>query len=369
MKSCGIIVEYNPFHNGHKIHIDNAKKESKCDVLIAVMSGNYVQRGEPAIIDKFTRASFAINNGVDLVLELPYIFSTQSASKFAYGAVSILKLAKVDSICFGSESNNLDELIEIAKSPINTDNLKESLNKGNSFVRSYGLLSRTMAPNDILGVSYLKEMLKTNIKPISIQRTNHYHDLEIKDVSSASAIRNALFNNTDIKDTTNMKEILLNNELINLEMFYPHIRLLLLTLDKDYLSNIFLFSEGIENHLIKQAHKYSDFNDFINASTTRRYTTSRIKRTLIQLLNQVTKKEVDNLKPINTIRILALNNKGRKYINTLKDVNIASRFSKVQDGYRELEKKAALSYSSVLSEKNRQDLIAKEIGGSIYIDI
>ena len=152
------------------------------------MSGNYVQRGEPAIIDKFTRASFAINNGVDLVLELPYIFSTQSASKFAYGAVSILKLAKVDSICFGSESNNLDELIEIAKSPINTDNLKESLNKGNSFVRSYGLLSRTMAPNDILGVSYLKEMLKTNIKPISIQRTNHYHDLEIKDVSSASAI-------------------------------------------------------------------------------------------------------------------------------------------------------------------------------------
>ena len=369
MKSCGIIVEYNPFHKGHEIHINQARTKSNCDVLIAVMSGNYVQRGEPAIIDKFTRATSAIQNGVDLVLELPYIYSTQSASKFAYGAVSVLKLAQVDSICFGSESNNLEELIEIANTPINTDNLKESLNKGESFVRSYGLLSKTMEPNDILAVSYLKEILKTNIRPISIQRTNHYHDLDIKDISSASAIRNAIFNNEDIKETTNMKDILLNNELVNLEMIYPYIRLLLLTLDKEYLSNIFLFNEGIENHLIKQAYKYSNLNDFLNASTTRRYTTSRIKRTLIQLLNQVTKSEVEKLKPLNTIRVLAMNKKGRNYIKTLKDVNIASRFSKVQDGYRQLEYKAALSYSNVLNNKNRQDLINKEIGGSIYLEI
>ena len=369
MKSCGIIVEYNPFHKGHQLHIEKSKQLSNCDVLIAVMSGNFVQRGEPAIIDKWKRCESAIQNGVDLVLELPYIFATQSANQFAYGSVKTLSLAKADYICFGSESNNLDELIEIAKTSINVDNLKENLNAGESFPKSYGLLSKVMEPNDILAVSYLKHILNTNIVPISIQRTNHYHDLYIKDISSASAIRNALFNNKDIYETTVMKEILLNSELVSLEMFYPYLRTLLLTLDKEYLNNIFLFNEGIENHLIKQAFKYDNIDNFLNASTTRRYTTSRIKRSLVQLLNQVSKNEVYNLKPLNTIRVLGMNNIGRRYLKQLKDVNVASRFSMVQDGYRQLEYKSTLAYSSALSEKNRQLLINNEIGGPIYLNI
>ena len=368
MKTCGIVVEYNPFHNGHKLHIDKTKDITKCDVLIAVMSGNYVQRGEPAILDKWTRAKTAIENGVDLVIELPYAFSTQSASKFAYGAIKSLDIAKVNCICFGSETNNIEELIEIAETSISVDNLKENMSKGDSFPKAYGLLSKTMGPNDILGVAYLKEILKTNIKPYTIQRTNSYHDLTIQEISSASAIRKAVLSNEQIYDTTIMKDQLLNSELVVLDSFYPYLRTLLLTLDKNYLSNIFLFSEGIENHLAKQALKYDNLKDFLDACTTRRYTTSRIKRCLVQLLNQVSKSEINNLEELNYIRVLAMNNKGRNYLKTLKDVNVASRFSLIPKCYRDLEYKACLSYSTFLNEKNRQSVLLKEIGGPIYIN-
>ncbi|MCI6271555.1 MAG: nucleotidyltransferase family protein [Erysipelotrichaceae bacterium] len=368
MKAVGIIVEYNPLHKGHKLHIEKTKEITKPDVLIAVMSGNFVQRGEPAIIDKWKRAKAAILNGVDLVIELPYVFSVQSATQFAYGAVKCLNLAGVSDIVFGSESNNLEELIEISKTSINADNLKESLSVGNSFVKSYGLLSKTMQPNDILAVAYLKEILKTNIKPHTIQRTNHYHDLSIQEISSASAIRNAFLNGTKCESSL-MYDELTNGELMTLNKFYPLIRYLLLTLEKKYLQEIFLVSEGIENHLIKQALISENLDIFLKNSTTKRYTSSRIKRILIHLINHIKKEDIKKLEELNTIRILAMNNKGRNYLKSLKNVNIASRFSKIQDGYREIEYKSCLTYASMLKEKNHHELIKNEIGGLIYINM
>lgn len=365
MKSCGIVCEYNPFHNGHKYHIEQSKNLCDSDIFIAVMSGNYVQRGEIAIIDKWERSKIAIENGIDLVVELPYVFSTQSANNFSKGAIDILKLLKIDYLSFGSETNNLENLKEIADAPINMEHIKECMNTGNSFPKAYGLLSKEMGPNDILAVNYLREIKDTNIIPISIQRTNSYNSLDINTISSASAIRNAIYKNTDIKDSTVMKDILLNNQIVSLNDAYPYIRNLILTLDKNYLSNIFLFSEGIENLFKKVAYRASSLDEFINICTNKRYTSSRIKRSLLQLFNQIKKEDINKLEPINTVRILAMNDKGRDYIKTLEGVNIASRFSKIQDGYKEIEYKTTLSYAGLFDEKKRVYLIEKEIGGPL----
>ncbi|MEG0657066.1 nucleotidyltransferase [Anaerorhabdus sp.] len=370
MKICGIIVEYNPFHNGHYHHIQRAREISQCDVLVAVMSGNFVQRGEPAIIDKWQRAKKAVEYGVDCVIELPYIYATQSASHFAKGAIDCLKLAQIDSLVFGSESNNLEELQEMADSCIHVDHLKESLHAGHSFPKSYGLLAKEMEPNDILGVAYLKELNNTAIKPYTIQRTVHYHDQMIhQQIASASAIRKAFFNHTNIQDTTPMTQELENSVCVQLKDFYPYLRTILLTSNPKELSNIFLFNEGIENHLINQAMHCATFEEFLNKSTTRRYTTSRIQRSCIQLLNRVTKDEVKNLPPLDTLRILAFNETGRNYLKFLseKEIKVASKFAQIPEAYRKLEFRTTLLYTSQMDETKRDELIKKEIGGPQYI--
>ncbi|MEG0177457.1 tRNA(Met) cytidine acetate ligase [Anaerorhabdus sp.] len=370
MKICGIVVEYNPFHNGHAYHIQKAREITGCDVLVAVMSGNFTQRGEPAIIDKWLRSKEAILNGVDCVIELPYIFATQSASHFAKGALDILKLAHIDSLVFGSESNNIEELQDMAESCIHVDNLKESLQKGNSFPKAYGLLAKEMEPNDILGVAYLKECIGTSIKPYTIQRTIHYHDSEIHNtIASASAIRNAYFKGIPFASATSMASTLSEASCVSLKAFYPYLRTLLCTSNPNELSSIFLFNEGIENHLINQAMKSATFEEFINNATTRRYTTSRIQRSCIQLLNHVTKEEVKNLPPINSLRILAFNDNGRQYLRFLtdKEINVASKFGQIPEKYRKLEFRTTLLYTSLMSEEHRQSIIKKEIGGPQYI--
>ena len=166
MKTCGIIAEYNPFHNGHRHHIEETKRITGCDLLIAVMSGNFVQRGEPALIDKRQRAAEAVRNGIDVVIELPYIYATQSASRFAEGGVRLLKLAGVDYLSFGSECGNLENLQDIADTPVNPDHLHVSMDTGMSFPKAYSLLTSQMQPNDILAVSYLKALKNTAIQPV-----------------------------------------------------------------------------------------------------------------------------------------------------------------------------------------------------------
>ena len=168
MKVCAIAAEYNPFHTGHAYQIRQARERTGCDVILAVMSGDFVQRGEPAVADKVRRAVCAIENGVDAVIALPYIYSTQSAGWFAHGAVSLMKLAGADYICFGSECGNLENLLDIADTPINPDHLQESLESGMSYPKAYSLLTTFMAPNDILAVSYLKEIAGTGIEPVPL---------------------------------------------------------------------------------------------------------------------------------------------------------------------------------------------------------
>ena len=362
MKVTGIIVEYNPFHNGHLYHINKAKELTNPDVMIAIMSGNYNQRGDVSIINKFEKTKAALNNGIDLVIELPYIYTTQNAYVFGSKAVELLKLVNADSLVFGSETNNIEELTKYSELEVDVTRLKELMHDGNSYPKSYGLLSSFLFPNDMLAVTYLKAIRNTNIKPLSIQRTNDYHGNELEIVSSASAIRNAIKENKDISMATPIK---ISNPIFN-ENLYPYIRNILFTRTSEELNNIFLVSEGIENLLKDNAIKYDNYNDFIEASVSRRYTKSRIQRILLQIANNITKSEVANLPSLNYIRILGFNNKGQEYLKQIKDnTKIVTQFKNIPEQYKAIEWKTSLVYSSLLSNSN--DYIKQELKGPIII--
>ena len=369
MKTCGIICEYNPFHNGHKYQIEQAKKKTNADVMIAVMSSHFMQRGEPAFIDKWKRAEAAIHNGIDVVIELPYIYSTQAASQFANGGVEVLKLCDADYISFGSECGNLDNLKDIADTPVNLNHVREIMDTGISFPKAYSLLTSAMEPNDILAVCYLKAMQDTKIQPILISRNTGYFDDAIQPMASAYAIRKAIQNKQNISTCTPMAQQLQNCHTVTMEQFYPYIRTTLLMTPSPTLASYFLLTEGIENHLKKSAEKNETYEGFLNDCITYRYTASKIRRCLVQMMMQITKEEVKHLPKMDTIRILAFNNKGREWLHTKRkeDIHIASRFANVPEIYREMEYKATLLYTSVLPEVERKRLLNEEIRGAHYI--
>ena len=281
MKVTGIIVEYNPFHNGHKYHLEKARELTDCDILVAVCSGNFVQRGQPAIIDKWTRRKTAVENGVDLVVELPFPFAVQSAAYFGRHAVDILARAGIDHLVFGSEINNLEELQEIASMSFNIDNFKENMARGYSYPASYGYMADSYGPNDILAISYLRALENyPEITPVSILRTNDYFSEELQgEITSALSIRKALARGQeDISQYTVMADQLKDYPSPSMDKLYPLIRTILLTSSPEELRQIFLMDEGIENHLIKQAEECYSYSEFLNRATTRRLTSSRFMR-------------------------------------------------------------------------------------------
>ena len=371
MKACGIIAEYNPFHKGHIYQIEETKKKTGCDVMIAVMSGHFTQRGEPAVIDKWSRAEYAVRGGIDLVLELPYIHAVQSASHFARGGVSVLKKAGISYLSFGSECGNLENLKEIAETPVNPDHLHQSLSSGMSFPKAYSLLTGEMLPNDILAVCYLKELMDTDIEPVLIPRTSSYNDDEIREVSSALAIRTALKKGLDLSDSTPMKDILTGSFHPWMELYYPYLRTFLLMTDKERLSSFFLFSEGIENHLIEKAERNDTWDSFLKDAVTYRYTASRIRRTCLQALNQITKEEVSRLPEHDAVRVLAFNDTGRAYLREMKEsqTKFACRFADIPRPWRLMEYKTTMLYSSVFPEEERKHLLHEEVTGARFVSV
>lgn len=362
MKVTGLIVEYNPFHNGHLYHINKAKELTNPDVLVAVVSGNYNQRGDLSIINKFEKTKAALNYGIDLVIELPYIYTTQNAYVFGSKTVEILDKINTNYLVFGSETNNLDELIKYSELEVDVTRLKQLMHDGNSYPKSYGLLSSCLYPNDMLAVTYLKALKNKNIKPISIQRTNDYHSDEINVIASASAIRKAIGENKDVSMAT---PIIIENPIFN-DSLYPFLREILFTRSKEELSNIFLVSEGIENLLKENAVKYDNYYDFINASISRRYTKSRIQRIILQIVNNITKEEVNSLPPLNYIRVLGFNENGQNYLKSIKDKSkIVTQFKNIPEPYKIIEWKTSLVYSNLLINSN--DYIKQELKGPIII--
>ena len=370
MKATGIIVEYNPFHNGHLFHLKKARDLTNPTVVIAVMSGHFVQRGEPAIINKWERTKEALKAGVDLVVELPFVYTNQAASKFALGAVTILNDLKVNYLVFGSETSNLHELQEFADLNINPDNLKEIMKQGYAYPKAYGLLSNEMGPNDILAVAYLKALKNTSIIPYPITRiNNNYHDLNLSgEISSATSIREALLKNGDISIQTPMANVLTENKRYSLDDYYPIIRHLLIT--QSNLNEIALFSEGIENHLKKIALKYLNYQGFIDAAVSKRYTKSRIQRLLMNLLINISKEDFKELNQNYQIRILGFNNLGKAYLNHLKQFelnNIVTNFSQLNDLNKKVATNIINSYVFPFAKDEKDVLLKRELLPPIII--
>jgi predicted nucleotidyltransferase len=372
MKITGIVTEYNPFHNGHQYHIEQTRRMTQPDVLVAVMSGHFVQRGEPAICDKWQRTEIALRHGVDLVIELPIAFATQSAQTFAYKSVEILSLAQASDIVFGSESNDLETIKEIAQLNVNIDGLKESMRTGNSYPKAIGLLSGEYDPNDILGIGYCKAANHFNITPHTIQRTNSYHSIETENpIASATAIRKALKERQDIAHMTPMHFLQQQTVFPDWQLYYPLLKHILMTLPKSYLQEVFLVSEGIESHMIKQAVKFDDANQFIDACVNRRYSKARIQRTMVHLMLHHTKTNIRELPPIDTIRVLGFNQQGLKALQMYKqkEIRVASRFNQIPLPYRKMEHKATQVYASVFDTKEKDRIISRESAGPVIIEM
>lgn len=345
--ATGIVVEYNPFHNGHIYHIEKSIEMTQCDVLIAVMSPHFVQRGEPAILDKWVRTKAALNHGVDLVIELPTHIALQSAETFASGAIELLAMAHVKHVVYGSESIDKPVLSTIDKAV---------LDQGFSYAHAKNRDKHE--PNQILGAYYERECAKYKIKTHIIQRTNAYHDESIHgDIASASAIRKAFYDHKPYHMTTPLN--LSQHKTYNMAQAYPFIRYQILTQQKK-IAHYLLVEEGIENLFIKLAKKHETYEAFLKEATSRRYTASRIRRTLCNILLETPK----TIPEIESIRVLGMNQKGKAYLNQIKnDTNIVSSFKHYN--FKDLEEKSTLIYMTLNPNKN--PLLDLEVGPPIII--
>ena len=335
----GIIAEYNPFHNGHRYQIEQIRKRVKNASIIVIMSGNFTQRGETAILNKFKRAELAVKGGCDLVLELPFVSAVRSAQDFAYGSVNLLKnLGIVDFLAFGAEINDIDILQKASDSVDNTNFksiLKDNLDVGASYAKAMcqtlskiaGIHEKiTMLPNVILAIEYLKVLKITDIKPILIPRSAVGHDDRIlhAGISSASSIRDAVHSKNpiwnDIAKTINNDTLiaLRTADLPIMENLYRPLITKIICSNTSELKDIYGINEGLENKLIEAAYLSKNLEEFINFVVSRRYTRSRIQRLLLYILTGLKKEQIKYFDEINYARILAFNQRGREIIKEIK---------------------------------------------------
>lgn len=363
MKTCGIVVEYNPFHNGHLYHVEKAKEMTGADVVIAVMSGYFVQRGEPAIMNKWKRCELALQMGVDLVVELPCVYATQSAKQFAEASMKILDLLGVDDVVFGSECNDIEKLKRFASYPIQFHDKEESI------VRQWSFQLEDLGANDILGTCYVRAIQENGytMQAHTLKRTNDYHGEELNtNISSATAIRKGL------KEQQSVHNYIPYNNLeveAVLEDYYPYLQTILFNQKRDQLASLLLMDEGIEGLLKKEAIG-TNLDDFLDACVNRRYTKSRIRRTLIHTLLQTQRSEVPNIQEMRHVRVLGFSDFGKSYLKTLRkseEVDIIPRLAKLPDFFREHEMKACFTYYMHKSAMERESLRKRELGAPVYI--
>jgi predicted nucleotidyltransferase len=375
MKAVGIICEYNPFHNGHLYHLNKVKEMFPDYAVVLVLGGNFLQRGEPSIINKWDKTKLALSFGVDLVVELPYPFATQSADIFSKGSVTILNHLQVEYLVFGSESNDVDKLIKMAKTQINNPEydllVKDYLDKGTNYPTALAkalkdiLKEEVSTPNDILGITYIRELLILNssIKPLTIKRTNDYHSLELdNDIVSASSIRKALQNKQEIISyVPELTYNYLQNNLHFIDDYFPLLKYKILT-DINNLSIYQTVDEGIENRIKKEIFNAVSTDDLIHRIKTKRYTYSKIRRMLTHIMCNFTKEDAKRLTNITFIRTLGFSNKGKEYLNSIRkttDIKIITNFEKNND-YLNLELKTTSVYASILNEVDKNNLIIQE---------
>lgn len=361
MNVIGIICEYNPFHNGHIYHLKKVKELFPDSLIILVMSGNFTQRGIPSIIDKWDKTEISLEYGIDLVVELPFVFATQSADIFAHGAISILKELKTEYLVFGSETNNINYLTNLAHISLYDQNyqskIRTFLNQGYNYPTSlsmaFGKETNIKEPNDLLGISYIKEILKQNagIKPISIQRTNPFHENKIySSISSATSIRHALKMAKDFSDTVpSIVYSKLQNRYVDQENYFPYLKYKIIS--QPNLSIYQTVNEGIENRIKKNILEVNSWEELVFKIKTKRYTYNKINRMLVHILCSFTKEEANKMKDIEYIRVLGFNQKGRHYLNKIKkdtNVPIISNYIGMRCQMLEIEMRVTSIYNMFL---------------------
>lgn len=376
MNIIGIIVEYNPFHNGHLYHLNKVKELYPDSIIIAVMSGNFTQRGDASIINKWDKTAIALHYGVDIVIELPYPFATQSADIFARGSIEILKELNADALIFGSESNDIDLLMSIANMQLSNkqydDNVKMHMSEGISYPKA---LSNSLedisslsinTPNDILGIAYIKEIIrqKASIKPVCIKRTNDYNSKELTgDISSASSIRSALKNKINIKKyVPEYSYKYLSNNLFYIENYFPYLKYKILS-EINCLNKYQTVDEGIENRIKRYIIQSASLEELINKIKTKRYTYNKIRRMLTHILNNFTKEDALKYKDIRYIRLLGFSNNGKSYLNKIKKklgLPLITKYSDLKDDMLNFEFETVCVYASILDEFKKKELIELE---------
>jgi predicted nucleotidyltransferase len=337
MRITGVVAEYNPFHSGHEYQLRMARRLSGCDCIAVVMSGNYVQRGEPAIIDKFKRAEAAIYGGADIVIELPMPFSCQNAEMFAHAAIMELKKLNVDSISFGCETDNVRLLKKIALlqlTPGFNNYIKEEMKKGLSYPNAMSNALKFIlneeaeavySPNNVLAVEYIKSAVKLNLELqyYPVKRVGMAHnDTEISGLfHSATAIRNAImegsFDNLKLteKSIELIKKFCKEHKKYNtLNNYRDYLYYKIITCDD--LEEIYEINEGLNNKIISQVYKHETIDEFIMSLKSKRYTYSKLRRSLLNILLGIKKVDIINIMSTNDkyVKVLAFNNTGRKAI-------------------------------------------------------
>ena len=380
-KRIGIIAEYNPFHNGHLYQIQKAKELTGADTVIAVMSGNFTQRGETSLINKFEKAKIALQNEVDMVIELPTIYSISSAENFALGGIKILnEIGNIDYLVFGIEEENLEKLQAIADVLVNEDdefkrNIKEELDKGNSYPKAREIaLKKVLSsenvknimqkPNNILAIEYLKALKTTNskIKPIAIKRKNTMHnDENINENYASGTYMRKLFieNNFDeiskvVPKYTYERLLELKNQgtyVSSINDFSDIVIYKIRTMTKEEISQIADVNEGLENSIKLASTTCKTIDEIIEKVSTKRYTKTRISRILTYILLDITKSEMEQAKKNNPyIRVLGINKKCEGILKTINNDKLITSLKKFEENNGEnqllnIDKKATEIYT------------------------
>ena len=372
MEIIGIIAEYNPFHLGHLYQINKIKEMYPSSIIIVITSTFFSQRGEVSVLNKWDKAKIALVNNVGLVVELPTILAVQSADLFAKHSLKILNELKINKLVFGSELGNVDILTNLANTQLNNKEydkkVKEYLDKGLNYPTSTSKALFDITnfkienPNDLLGLSYIKEIIKNNypITPVTIKRTNNYHGNNQGNILSASEIRQKVLNNKDIENNIpeNTKKYLNN---ISISDYFNYLKYKII-LNKDNLHKYAILDEGLENRIQKFINKSNTYDELIKNIKTKRYTYNKISRILLHILLDITKEDIKNIK-IDYVRILGFNNQGKTHLNKIKkdlNINLITKYKENTSNILDIEHKALLIYSLIVDNKERDYLFKME---------
>lgn len=331
MKSVALVTEYNPFHNGHLYHAQQSKSITGSEVSVAIMSGSFVMRGQPAIYNKFKRTRMALS-AVDLVIELPIFASLSAGQYFAELAVKVADYLNIDYLSFGSESGNIDAFLTLAEDISNAEQsiqFAEKTKEGKSYPRILSELITNnellSSPNNTLGISYIRAIQKwaPTIQPWTISRLQSaHHDKEIANLGFASgtSIRKSLQNaNTQWKqvvpESVHPYYTVPN---VSVDDTFHYLKYAILSQDTDALNQIYTMSEGFENRVIQFIDQAENFEQFMRLLKTKRFTYTHIQRLLMNILLNF--KQQQKPEAIHAVRVLGMTQKGQQYLKELKQV-------------------------------------------------